>query len=124
MRDRSAEHWLGLLQFFPFEPRGVRRSGRWQEAIRNTPGRRPALRFLVPPSCVHSLEKLRRDEAQRLVEPGDILDSGIAQAAIDAADVGGVETGLFGQLFLGELSGFALAVDTQSSRREFHCVSA
>jgi hypothetical protein len=53
-----------------------------------------------------------------LGELGDVLDSGIAQAAFDAADVGGIEVGAFGEFFLRELFRLADAADVQSKSEE------
>ena len=36
-----------------------------------------------------------------------------AQAALDSADVGGIESGSFGEIFLGEFAGFASFAEVQ-----------
>jgi len=74
--------------------------------------------IFVSPSRVHSLAEFRRGQPQRLGELGDVLDARIAQAAFDAADVGGVQPGAFGQFFLRELLRLALAADVQSEGGE------
>src|SRR5688572_7230217 len=75
-------------------------------------------RIYFSPSRVHSLAKFRGGEAQGLGKLGDVLDSGIAQTALNPANVGRIKSGAFGQFFLCELFRFALAADVQSQRGE------
>jgi len=99
--------------------RGIRRA-EFHEALTWAALLGAAQRFALRsvPSRVHSLAEFRRGEAQRLGELGDVLDAGIAQAAFNAADVGGVQPGAFGEFLLRELSGLALAADVQSEGGE------
>ena len=58
-------------------------------------------------SSVHTLAEFGGGEAERFSELGDVFNAGIPQPAFDAADVGGVESRLLGEFFLGEFAGFA-----------------
>lgn len=73
---------------------------------------------VVFPSRVHPFAQFRRGEAKGTGQPGDVLDAGVAEAALNPADVGGIEPGLFGELFLRELFRLALTADVQSQRSE------
>jgi gamma-glutamyl:cysteine ligase YbdK (ATP-grasp superfamily) len=53
-------------------------------------------------SHVHSFAELIHADAKRMGKPDDNLDSGIANAALDAAQVRAVEVGFFGQFVLGQ----------------------
>jgi hypothetical protein len=67
-------------------------------------------------SRVHSFAQLRRGKTERLGELGDVFDSRIPQAAFDVADVGGIEAGFLGELFLREGFGVPLAADISPQR--------
>ncbi len=78
---------------------------------------------LAPPACaspsrVHSFAEFGRGEAGGFGQFGDVLDSRIAPAAFDVADLGGIKAGFLGQFFLGELFCVALAADVAAQRGE------
>lgn len=68
---------------------------------------------VISPSRVHPLAQSGRGEAKGFGELGDVFDAGIAQAALDVADVGGIEAGFLGELFLREFAGLAILPDVQ-----------
>ena len=67
---------------------------------------------------VVNLGEVRLENGEGFGEPGNVLDAGIAQRALDAADVGGIEPGAFGELLLGELFRLAPVADVQAQRGE------
>ena len=74
------------------------------------------------PAPVHASTPLHRPRHRNTKRPGDAKeakDAGVADAALDAADVGGVKLGELPELFLGELPLFALAaeISAQSFQR-------
>ena len=70
------------------------------------------------PSCSHALHELRRGDVERLGQPDDVLDAGIAHAALDVADVGAVQVGLLRQGLLRQPSGLTSFADVLAEGRE------
>src|ERR1051325_4513349 len=71
-----------------------------------------SLPFLSP-SRVHPFAEFGRGEAKCLRKARDIFDSRVAQAALDAADVGRIKTRAFSEFFLREPFRLALTANVQ-----------
>lgn len=62
-------------------------------------------------SDVHPFAQFGSPETQRFSEPSDVANSRVTQATLNATDVGGIESGLFGQLFLSQSPRFSSLAD-------------